>query len=224
MFNKLASLIVIFSCFSLSGCANHRTLSATKFTAYEDFRPGPENGVELVWARLGLRDPQRLQNKLQQYDSVIIDRIYIVVDNDELSNEQINTLSGYLQDKLKSAISPYKKIVTAAGEKTLRVSIALSNIETANPLLVMTSSLLPVGIGISVISKITTGEHTNVGRSTIELMVRDSSNDDALFAAIDRRTGNKDFGSVIDSLDDAKDAIDWWVDRLAVTLSKWKKI
>lgn len=197
---------------------------ATNFSAYEDFRAGPENGVELVWARLGLRDPQRLQKKLQQYDSVIIDRIYIVVDNNELSNEQIETLSVYLQNKLKSLISPYKKIVTETGEKTLRVSIALSNIETPNPLLAVTSSLTPVGLGISVISKITTGDHTNVGKSTIELMVSDSSNDHALFAAIDRRTGNKDFGSMIDSLDDSKDAIDWWVDRLAVTLSKWEKI
>lgn len=224
MFNKIGLLLVIFSCCSLLGCANQRALSASKFSKYEDFRPGPENGVELVWARLGLRDPQRLQKKLQQYDSVIIDRIYIVVDNNELSNEQIETLSTYLQNKLKSVISPYKKIVTEAGKKTLRISIALSNIETPNPLLAVTSSLTPVGLGISVISKITTGDHTNVGRSTIELMVSDSSNDNALFAAIDRRTGKKDFGSLIDSLDDSKDAIDWWVERLAVTLSKWDKI
>lgn len=223
MFKKVGLWVIVFGCLSLLGCSNHRFASATKFTTYEDFKAGPENGVELVWARVGLRSPERLQKKLQQYDSVIIDRVYVVVEHDEISNDDIETLSLYLTDKLKSIISPYKTIVEEPGEKTLRLSIALSNIETPNPVLVMTSSLLPVGVGISLISKVTTGDHTNVGSAAIELMVSDSSNDKALFAAIDRRTGNKDFGTMVDSLDDPKDAIDWWANRLAVTLSSWKK-
>ena len=36
------------------------------------------------------------------------------------------------------------------------------------------------------------------------------------------KTGNKDFGTMVDSLDDQKDVINWWAERLAVTLSSWK--
>ncbi|CAE6921470.1 hypothetical protein ACOMICROBIO_GDFFDHBD_02004 [Vibrio sp. B1REV9] len=111
-------------------------------------------------------------------------------------------------------------MVEQPGEKTLRLSIAISNVETPNPVLAVTSSILPVGLGISTISKITTGEHTNVGSATVELLVSDSQTDTPLFAAIDRQAGNKDFSTMIDSLDDAKDAINWWVDRLGVTLSQ----
>ncbi len=212
--------VVVSLGFILSGCAGGTVVSATKFTSYKDFRPGPEGGVDLVWARAGLRDATRLKEKMDEYDSVVIDRVMVVVQESELDDEEINELTTYMVDQLKARISPVKKIVDQPGEKTLRLSIAVSNVETPNPVLAITSSILPVGLGISTISKITTGEHTNVGSATVELLVSDSESDAPLFAAIDRQAGNKDFSTMIDSLDDAKDAINWWVDRLGVTLSQ----
>ncbi|MHA2875604.1 DUF3313 domain-containing protein [Vibrio campbellii] len=212
--------VVVSLGFILSGCAGGPAVSATKFTSYEDFRPGPEGGVDLVWARVGLRDATRLKEKMDDYDSVVIDRVMVVVQESELDDEEIQELTTYMVEQLKARISPVKKIVDQPGEKTLRLSIAVSNVETPNPVLAVTSSILPVGLGISTISKITTGEHTNVGSATVELLVSDSESDAPLFAAIDRQAGNKDFSTMIDSLDDAKDAINWWVDRLGVTLSQ----
>jgi hypothetical protein len=78
-----------------------------------------------------------------------------------------------------------------------------------------------IWFGISIISKITTGDHTNVGSASIELMLSDENNK-PLIAAIDRRTGNKDFGTMIDSLDDPKDVIDWWIKRLGETFKATK--
>ncbi len=212
--------VVVSLGFILSGCAGTTVVSATKFTSYKDFRPGPEGGVDLVWARAGLRDAARLKEKMDEYDSVVIDRVMVVVQESELDDEEINELTTYMVEQLKARISPVKKIVDQPGETTLRLSIAVSNVETPNPVLAVTSSILPVGLGISTISKITTGEHTNVGSATVELLVSDSESDAPLFAAIDRQAGNKDFSTMIDSLDDAKDAINWWVDRLGVTLSQ----
>lgn len=204
----------------LSGCAGGPVVSATKFTSYEDFRPGPEGGVDLVWARVGLRDATRLKEKMDEYDSVVIDRVMVVVQESELDDEEIQELATYMVEQLKARISPVKKIVDQPGEKTLRLSIAVSNVETPNPVLAVTSSILPVGLGISTISKITTGEHTNVGSATVELLVSDSESDTPLFAAIDRQAGNKDFSTMIDSLDDAKDAINWWSIAWVLLLAK----
>ncbi len=36
--------VVVSLGFILSGCAGSTVVSATKFTSYEDFRPGPEGG------------------------------------------------------------------------------------------------------------------------------------------------------------------------------------
>lgn len=124
-----------------------------------------------------------------------------------------------MSERLTERISQYKKVVREPNGRSLRLSIALSNVETPNPILAVTSSVLPFGLAMSTISKVTTGEHTNVGSASIELLVSDAQDGTPLFAAIDRQAGNKDFSTMIDSLDDAKDAINYWVERLGVTLT-----
>lgn len=215
-------VITLLSVF-LFGCANGPLHHATTFTTYDDFQAGPEGGVDLVWARIGLRDPDRLHQKLMTYDSIVIDKVIVVAEEDTLDKKQIEELVAYTIEQLTIKISPYKQVVDTPTENSLRLSIALSNVETPNPILAVTSTVLPYGLVISTISKLATGEHTNVGSATIELLVSDASTDQPLFAAIDREGGNKDFSTMIDSLDDAKDAINFWVDRLGITLQEWKK-
>ncbi|CAH0535650.1 hypothetical protein VST7929_03160 [Vibrio stylophorae] len=218
-----ASLIFCLTAL-LTACANGPLVRATKFTQYEDFKPGPEGGVDLVWARAGLRSHERLRNKIAQYDSVIITPVIVVLDeNSDIDDQDVKEISQYLVSHLQQHISRHKAIVGQPTGKSLRLYIAISNVETPNPVLAVTSSVLPVGLGISAIAKVTTGEHTNVGSATIELMVSDAQTGKPLFAAIDRQAGNKDFSTMIDSLDDAKDAIHWWVQRLGVTLNTHSK-
>ncbi|WP_070969393.1 DUF3313 domain-containing protein [Vibrio sonorensis] len=207
----------------LAGCAGGPVKRATKFTSYEDFRAGPEGGVDLVWSRIGLRTEERLVNKLAEYDSVVIDQVFVVADEESINQEEIEELTNYLTEKLTEKISVHKPVVPEPNGKSLRLSIALSNIETPNPVLAVTSSVLPFGLAISTISKVTTGEHTNVGSASIELLVSDAQDGTPLFAAVDREAGNKDFSTIIDSLDDAKDAINYWVERLGVTLGGWQQ-
>lgn len=207
----------------LVGCASGPLTKATSFTSYQDFSPGPEGGVDLVWVKMGLRDALRLQRKLAEYDSVVIDEVIVVVEDESLSQAEIDELSHYLVEQIKHKISPCKSVVAQPTKHSLRLSIALSNVETPNPILAVTSSVLPFGLAISTISKVTTGEHTNVGSASIELLVSDAMSGKPLFAAIDRQAGNKDISTMIDSLDDAKDAIDYWVDRLGITMQGWQQ-
>ncbi|EGU41974.1 hypothetical protein VII00023_00165 [Vibrio ichthyoenteri ATCC 700023] len=221
--NTKQVLAILISLGLMVGCASGPLQRATTFTSYEDFTPGPVGGVDLVWSKVGLRDADRLQKKLAEYDSVVIDQVIVVAEEESLSQDDINELSHYLVDQIKQKISPYKPIVEQATDDSLRLSIALSNVETPNPILAVTSSVLPFGLAISTISKVTTGEHTNVGSASIELLVSDAGTGKPLFAAIDRQAGNKDLSTMIDSLDDAKDAINYWVERLGVTMQGWQK-
>ena len=177
--NFLRLVIISFTAMLMFGCANGKFHHATKFTSFEDFQAGPEGGVDLVWARIGLRSPERIKAKFDQYDSVIIDRVYVLVNESDtkLDDDEINELSEYMVARLKDKISKTKKIVSEPSDRTLRLKIAISNVETPNPILAMTSSILPIGLGISTIVKIATGEHTNVGSATIELLISDSMTD-----------------------------------------------
>lgn len=208
----------------LAACAGTRLTEESHFSSFEDFWPGPKGGVDLVWTRPELRDIDRLQAELAAYDSVVIDSIFVVVGESALSDEQIQELSAYMVEELQQALSQYKTIVTEPGPNTLRLKIAISNVDTPNPVLATTSTFIPVGLGISMISRITTGEHTNVGEATIEILIADSMDDTPILAAIDRRVGKKDLGTVVNSLDDAQDAVDWWVKRLATTLKELKEL
>ena len=216
-------LLLIVVSVLVVGCAGGPVQRATKFTSYEDFRAGPEGGVDSVWARIGLRDAKRLSEKLDEYDSVVIDQVFVVTEESTLDKEEIQELTDYMVARLTEKISLHKQVVSEPTGNTLRLSIALSNVETPNPVLAVTSSVLPFGLAISTISKVTTGEHTNVGSASVELLVSDAQDGTPLFAAIDREAGNKDFSTMIDSLDDAKDAINYWVERLGVTLQGWEQ-
>lgn len=57
-----------------------------------------------------------------------------------------------------------------------------------------------------------------MGSATIEMMISDANTGDPIVAVIDRKAGSKDLSTMIDSTDDARDAIDWWVERIALTL------
>ena len=132
---------------TLVGCAGGPVHRATKFTSYEDFRPGPDGGVDLVWARIGLRDAERFQNKVNEYDSVVIDQVFVLAEEESLDQEEIQELTDYMVNRLEEKISPFKTIVDEPTGKTLRLSIALSNVETPNPILGCNEQRLTVWSG-----------------------------------------------------------------------------
>ncbi|ABZ78134.1 hypothetical protein Shal_3593 [Shewanella halifaxensis HAW-EB4] len=221
-------LFILSMTLLLTGCGvvqDYR--NSQMFSSFDDFRPGPEGGSDLVWAQPGIKSLKDLNHILGQYDNVIVDQAWLVLDDktryDNLDDQDIVEVSHYLVSKIKNKASKRFNVIeqeqlSSDSAKTLRVSVALTNIETPNPILAVTSSLLPFGLGISSISKVVTGEHTNVGSATIELMISDAQTGKPIVAVIDRKAGSKDFSTMIDSTDDAKDAVDWWVERLGSTL------
>lgn len=220
---KLKTILLICAALTLSACSTVATKSDQgMFAGYEDFRPGPKGGVDLVWARKDIRSKEQLVETLLQYDNIMLDRTWLVLDDktqyDDISEQDLQELTDYLTKKITEKAQQHFTLVETAQPKTLRLSIALTNVETPNPILAVTSSVMPFGLGMSTISKVVTGEHTNVGSATIELMLTDAQSGKPIIAAIDRQAGNKDLGTMIDSLDDAKDAIDFWVERLGHTL------
>lgn len=217
----------------LTGCGTIQDYrNSQMFSTFEDFRPGPAGGSDLVWAQPKIKSVSDLNAILSGYDNVIVDQAWLVLDDktryDNLDQEDIVEVSRYLVGQIKLKAGKRFKLIEPEqlqqaddkqpSEKALRVSVALTNIETPNPILAVTSSILPFGLGISSISKVVTGEHTNVGSATIELMISDANSGQPIVAVIDRKAGSKDLGTMIDSTDDAKDAVDWWVERLGVTL------
>lgn len=197
------------------GCATKMTnRNSEMFSTFDDFKPGSKGGVDLIWSTPRITNHETLKNVLASYDNIILDQVRIIMDKESssvLNDNKIKLLTEYMAKELKSKLWKHYDIVGKLSKNTLRLTIVLTNIETPNPILAVTSSISPVGLGISIVSKIVSGDHLNVGQATIEMLISDANTNEPLLAVIDRRSGNKDLGTIIDSTDDVEDAIRWWV-------------
>lgn len=108
---SLQTYLLIAVTLLVAGCAGGPVQRATKFTSYEDFRAGPDGGVDLVWARIGLGKPERLIAKISEYDSVVIDQVFVVAEEDSIDQEDIQELTDYTIARLTEKISVHKKVV-----------------------------------------------------------------------------------------------------------------
>lgn len=163
-----------------------------------------------------------MRASIATYNKIKIDPIWILVRNKEaydgLDPAELNKLTQQFRAELIAALKGRFEIVDSAGPRVMRLSMALTNVETPSRLLAVTSTFLPVGLGISTISKLVTGEHTNIGSASMEILAIDSVSGKALFAAIDRHAGSKNLNNLVDPTSGAKEAFKWWANRLRHTL------
>jgi len=224
-FCVLFLLVLVLS----AGCVAEKvTLKKPKmFASLEDYKSGPKGGVDLVWSAKRIRDAETLKTTLQRYDSLILDQTWLVVDKESarnLDDEQILTTSRHMLHELKARLGHGFKLVDTPTENTLRLSVAMTNIETSLPILAVTSRLLPPGSTASTVSKIAIGEHINTGRVIVELLVSDARSREPLVAVIDKQFDHQNLGTMIESPNAAKEPISLWADRLWITLRDWNWI
>ena len=183
------------------GCAGQvdRLNKSVTLTPLEDYKFGPKGGVDLVWSTKRIRDA------------------------DTLSDKQVLATSRHMLNELKARLGLGFKQVDAPTENTLRLSVALINVETS-PLLAVASALLSARGTAPGVARIVAGEQVNAGPVTVELLVRDARSGEPLVAAIDKQFDGQDLGTLIESPDGAEDAISLWADRLWITLRDWNWI
>lgn len=223
-----ALCLLVFLC--SSGCAaeKHALQRPEMFASLDDFGLGPVGGVDLVWSTKTIHDAETLKMVLQKYDSLVLGRTWVVVDKKSSSiidDQQILEISRHMVKQIQARLGQGFKLVEIPGANTLDLSIALTNVETLQPILAVTSQLLPAYRGTSSVSRIiTTDEATNVAGVTVELLVSDATTSEPLIAAIDKRFGNYEIIMTIASRDNVKEATTLWTDRLWTTLSYWNWI
>ena len=197
------------------------------FASLEDFKLGPKGGVDLVWSTKRIIDAQTLKETLTDYDSLILDQVWVVVDKKSarnLDDGQILKISQRMVKEIKVRLGQGFKLVDVPTENTLRLSIALTNIEAALPIHAVTGRLLNGGAGELAVSKIIVEEHVAVESLIVELLVSDAKTREPLIAVIDTQFGNQDVSTIIDQRDGMKEPIALWADRIWTTLSYWNWI
>ena len=211
--NLLCLIMIIL----IGGCAAQQI--ETKETSgflkdYSGFSKGGEEQLGMIYEKPGL--------ELSAYKKVMIDRVVIYLNQDSeaksIQPEQMTELSNYFHKSLIKVLESRYAITDQPGPDVLRVRAAITDVEPGHPVAGSISSVLPVGIAISSATKAVSDKNVGVGRASMEIELIDSTTEERLAAAVDRREGGKQVGR--GKWEDVQEAFDIWTEKLGVFLDK----
>ncbi len=177
---------------------------------YKNLEPGPKDGAKERWLKPGV-DPTRY-NKFM-IDSVVF---YYADDSEDkgIDVEEMKELADAFNQELINALKDKYPIVAEPGPDVLRLKVAITNVKKSSPGRSAISSIVPIGLGISIIKKGATGSWSGSGGANAEFMALDSVSNEVLAVAVDERTAG--FTERFTSLGAAKDAFKTWAERIRI--------
>jgi hypothetical protein len=163
-----------------------------------------------------------------KYSKVMIEPVQLWAGDDsdikELDKKELDNIMSLLTGSLKSSLSKDFQLVDTSGAGTLKIRIALTEGEASEPVTDTLSSIVPITLALTYLSKVATGSHLSVGKASVEFEVLDSMTGERLAAGMDSRYGGK--GGVSDKFEswaDVKESFKYWGDKLNMRLVELKK-
>lgn len=126
----------------------------------------------------------------------------------------IQKLASNFNQYLYQELSKNYTIVTLPEAGVLKVETAILSADTSSPTMDFISTLLPIGLGVSLIKDFATGKPLNVGEISGEMKLTDAATGELFAAAADKRVGGKSFSGMFTSWDDANHAMEYWAKKL----------
>ena len=211
----LLLVVWMLACGLLVGCASAPKEAPTGFLKnYPQFQPGPSGGVDRIYTKPGM--------DLNKYNRVMLDEVQFYLKKSAaeqgIQASELKELSDTFHRAIFEALGNAYPLVTEPGADVLRIRLAVTDIETSNPAVSGITTVLPVGLAVSVAKKATTGSYTGVGGASMEVEFLDSMSSERLVAAIDTFDGSKMSG--FSKLGATKEAFEFWAKRLRITLDK----
>ncbi len=207
--------LILLACGMLIGCASPPKETPSGFLRnYPQFQPGPSDGVDQLYTKPGM--------DLSKYRRVMVDEAQFYLKKSAveqgLQASELKELSDTFHRAIFEALGNAYPLVSEPGADVLRIRLAVTDIETSNPAMSGITTVLPVGLAVSVAKKATTGSYSGVGGASMEVEFLDSMTNERLVAAIDTFNGSKMSG--FSKLGATKEAFEFWAKRLRVTLDK----
>ena len=147
----------------------------------EQFKPGPEGGAKLAYIRPGV--------DFSKYKKVMVDYVVFALAPDSdykgINADEMKELADAASKVFLQAIKEKFPIVSEPGPDVLRVRTAITDLKQSRPVISAVTSVVPVGIGISIIKRGVMGSWTGSGMTKGEIMLVDSMTNQVLAAGYD---------------------------------------
>lgn len=184
---------------------------------YGKLTHGPKGKAKYRWIKPG--------EDFKKYDKFMIDSVIFYLAGDAykgIDPEDMKELADSFNKEIVKALKDKYPIVSEPGPDVARISIAITNVKTNKPVRSTVSSVVPIGLGISLVKKGTKGEWTGGGETGIEVKVTDSLTDEVILMAVDERKAA--FEERFSKFGAAKDAFKFWAARIASFVDETKGI
>jgi len=207
---KVALVIVITVVFVSATFAGDMSFSGFlgNQDAYDKLTPGPKDGAKMRW----LKPEVNFSN----YNKFMVDSVifYLAADADYkgIDPQAMKDLADAFNKELVAAFADKYPIVGEPGPDVARIRFAITNIKQSRPGVSAVTSVVPVGLAVSIAKRGVTGGWAGSGETSTEVMVLDSMTNEVIAMAADEQKAA--FTSRFSKYGSANDAFKFWSERL----------
>jgi len=181
------SIVLIIAIVLLGGCAASQKSSQSGFLGeyYQNLKPGEgENEPKMIWIKPGA--------DFTRYTQVMVDYVtFAFADDSEykgINADEMKQIADAASLALVDALKKEFAIASQPGPEVLRVRVAITDLKQSNPVLSGVTTVVPVGLAISLVKKGSTDAWTGSGATTVELLALDSVTNEVLGAGMDQKS------------------------------------
>lgn len=212
----LALAGVVISC-ATPGSQTQETAAEPQKTGFlgeyaQNLAPGPKGGAKMRWLKPGV--------DFAKYNKVMLDSVIFFFDDDSeykgIDANELKKLADGFNLQLVTTLKERHPIVAEPGPDVLRVRIAITDLKQSRPGLSGISTVVPIGLGVSILKKGATGSWAGSGSTSAELMALDSLTNDVIAVAQDDRSAA--FTERFTKWGSTEEAFKFWAERIELFL------
>lgn len=215
-FRKLTMVLLVVLVSMLIGCTSTQPKKQVYSGFIQDY-PAFKKGADDVDLRYLNSDVD-----LKKYKKVMMDEVVFFFKTD---SDYKGIHPSEIQELSKKFYSIFVKTLgdiftDTPGPDVVRMRLAVTDIEPSNSVSSAMTTVVPVGLAVSLIKKGATGEYTGIGSASTEVEFLDSMTNERVAVAIDRAPGGKmDIGE----LSPVESAFEYWAGRLSAFMKSLRE-
>ncbi len=179
-------------------------------TVYDLLQPVEDGGAR--WLKPGV--------DFKKYNRFMVDSVVFFLadkaDYKGIDPQEMKELCDEFNKALVAAFKDKLPIVAEPGTNVARVRFAITNVQPSRPGVSAVTSIIPVGLGVSLVKKGATGGWVGSGETATELMVLDTASNEIVALGATKRAA--EFDERFSKWGSAKEAFKFWSERLVKTI------
>ena len=175
-------------------------------STYDLLTPGPKDGAKLLWVKSGV--------DFTKYKKFMVDSVIFYLadkaDHKGIDPQEMKELADAFNKELVAVFKDKYPIVAEPGPDVARIRFAITNIRPSKPGVSTITSIVPVGLGISLVKKGAGAGWSGAGETGAELIILDTTTNEAIGLAVDQQQAA--FTERFSKFGSANDAFKFWAE------------